>query len=261
MNQDIINYCQWQNDQLYFLLEELHMNHINPNYGFELHTAVDMNNQNEWQSWNGCKIMDLPRIEGIAIDNDSRKIIIFFYNGDLLKDNRIEDGIPAYDFLLINFKDIIGVRLEADARRVYEVTADEGILPSVSIHQYRNINEKLYPHNISLVIATRRANAQIIRFDVSLNETGMANKIISDTMNGIFSNDNKKISVLGGVDKESYIFCRKYMKSTNVQLLQMVDVKKTIHSFAVHIGSVVHAKKPRQSINYVCQDEFMRTAL
>lgn len=186
MNQDIINYCQWQNEQLYFLLEELHMNHINPNYGLELHTAVDINNQNEWQSWNGCKIMDLPRIEGIAIDNDSRKIIIFFYNGDLLKDNRIEDGIPAYDFLLINFKDIIGVRLEADARRIYEVTADEGILPSVSIHQYRNINEELYPHNISLVIATRRADAQIIRFDVSLNETGTADKTALNAMNGYF---------------------------------------------------------------------------
>lgn len=258
MNQDILNYCQWQNEQIYLLLEVIHINHINPNYGFELQTVVDANNQNEWQLWNGCRILDLPRIEGIAIDNDSRKVIIFFYNGDLLKRNRIEDGSNLYDYLLIDFKDIIGVRLEASARRVYEVTAGEGILPPISTHQYRNINQELYPHSISLLLATRRADAQIIRFDVSLNEKGTVDKTVSNTMNGIFSNHDNKISILSGTDKESYIISRQYKDANDIQLTQMMDIMHMLHSFALNVGAIIHDSIPKKHWQPTTVDEFMQ---
>lgn len=258
MNQNIIDYCHWQNKQIYFLLEELHMNHINPDCGFELQTVADRNNQNEWQLWNGCRVLDLPRLEGAAIDNDNKKLIIFFYNGDLLKGNRIEDGSNLYDYLLIDYKDIIGVRLEASARRVYEVTADEEIFPPVSIHQYRNINQELYPHSISLLLATHRADAQIIRFDVSLNETETADKTALNAMNGIFSNSDTKISILGGTDKESYIISRQYQDANDIQLTQMMDIMHMLHSFALNVGAIIHNSIPKKHWKSTTIDEFMQ---
>ena len=250
MKQSIFDYCEWNNMQIQFLLEELRANNIAPQYGFELQKTVNLNRHRNWVKWDSCNVIDLPRMEGIAVDDIHRKIILFFYSGDLLQTNALEDESRAYDFLLFDFDDILGVRLETDARRIYETTVDESILPPAPARTLKGIIKELYPNEIILTLATRRADAQVIRLHIQRAEDGSLDKYISNAMNGIFSALNKKIAVLSGTDEKSYILKRVYRDDCrDVQLQGIQDIRNMLCLFAVRIGAVVN-KNMETSYHY-----------
>lgn len=240
MKQSVLDYCEWNNMQIQFLLEELRANNITPRYGFELQKAVNLNQRRNWVEWDSCNVVDLPRMEGIAVDDIHRKIILFFYSGGLLQSDFLEDESRAYDFLLFDFDDIVGVRLETDARRVYEMTIDESALPPAPTRTHKGITEELYPNEIILTLATRRADAQVIQLHIQMAEDGLPDKYISNAMNGTFSALNKKITVLSGTDKESYILKRIYMDNCrDIQLQGIQEIKNMLYLFAVKVGAAI----------------------
>ena len=109
-----------------------------------------------------------------------------------------------------------------------------------------------------MLLATRRADAQIIRFDVSLNEKGTVDKTVSNTINGIFSNHDNKIFILSGTDKESYIISRQYKDANDIQLTQMMDIMHILHSFALNVGAIIHDSIPKKHWQPTTVDEFMQ---
>jgi hypothetical protein len=205
-------YCEWLDQKTIDFKNELKGLGIIPQIGFEIEKSRRITNGGDGVLRDGSMIFDVKSLKGLAFDTNTKKMIIFSFNGNLMESYAIENHEKIYNYSIIDFNEIFNVKVEVDSITTYQssipnknmltrtlvggaLLGDAGaIIGGTTAQRVTNVNTS--PKKVSLIVQTTNLDVPIISFEVRKKlikdgDIGDAEYSIIDATLSIFSDMDK----------------------------------------------------------------------
>lgn len=200
-----MKYCDWLSAGTKVFFNELEAKGFKASWGFEVSPCIgDFLAGIGGKQYDDKYIFDVPDLRGMAFDADSRQMLYVTCKGGLYN-NFIQDGDAIkYEYSLIPFEKISGVKVDVDSTTIYETNISNGkvisrslaggllgggagaIIGGMTAPKDIYTQEKI-PQKIVFTIHTLDIKYPIISFKFRSDKKWVGDTNIADIMYGLFS--------------------------------------------------------------------------
>jgi hypothetical protein len=209
-----MKYCDWLSAGTKVFLNELEAKGFKASWGFEVSPCIgDFLAGIGGKQYDDKYIFDVPDLRGMAFDADSRQMLYVTCKGGLYN-NFIQDGDAIkYEYSLIPFEKISGVKVDVDSTTIYETNISNGkvisrslaggllgggagaIIGGMTASKNACTQETKIPKKIKFTIHTLDMEYPIISFKFKSDKKWLGDTDIADIMYGLFSDTEQYFSL------------------------------------------------------------------
>lgn len=209
-----MKYCDWLSAGTKVFLNELESKGFKASWGFEVSPCImDFSSGIGGKQYDDKYIFDLHDLRSLAFDMDSRQMLYVTCKGGLYN-NFIQDGDTIkYEYSLIPFEKISGVKVDVDSTTICETNISDGkvisrslvggilgggvgaIIGGMTASKKAYTQEAKIPQKIVFTIHTSDREHPIISFKFKSYKKWLGDTNIADIMYGLFSDTEQYFSL------------------------------------------------------------------
>lgn len=270
-------FCVWYSRQTQQFVSELAKKGFKPSWGFEVESNYNAQQGIGGSQYGNCFVFDVPPLEGLAFDMDSKQMLYFTCPTGYYKKFNYPDTKLEYTYVLIPFSDIFSANIEVNSRTTVStsmskqnvigrsivgglIAGDAGaVIGGVTGNNQSVSQAETLPKKIVLNIQTTHVDYPVISFEFNKDfweeGTVASDKSMVDTMHSIFSGGDELVGFREFQQKRKcdtsvdYHYYRSGKSDKNIDLQTAIDdiisianleiILKRVNKYAMKIEAII----------------------